>query len=248
MKNNAINEEKSPEIIKSQAPSMWTKEEEQYLRESWGYISVEAIAKKMNRSLNSIKSKATKMKLGASIENNLNYLIEVDGGINDKTASLVNKADILVSGSYITDSNDYLDKINKLRSIFMNRGFTLAELMAVIVIIGIIAVITTMTVDRSIKNSRYDTCLAQEKNIIEGAKMWSYDNAGELEKLDKKEITNITISIPKLQNGNYIEDGLKSPMTNEVYSTDTNVTITSSNGTSYDYEVIYGKEEEICSK
>ncbi len=181
-------------------------------------------------------------------ENNLNYLIEVDGGINDKTASLVNKADILVSGSYITDSNDYLDKINKLRSIFMNRGFTLAELMAVIVIIGIIAVITTMTVDRSIKNSRYDTCLAQEKNIIEGAKMWSYDNAGELEKLDKKEITNITISIPKLQNGNYIEDGLKSPMTNEVYSTDTNVTITSSNGTSYDYEVIYGKEEEKCSK
>jgi len=176
--------------------------------------------------------------------NNLDYLIEVDGGINDATAPLLEKADILVSGSYITDSGNYLDKINSLRSVFMNKGFTLAELMGVIVVIGIIAVIVTTTVDRSIKNSRYDTCLTQEKNIIEGAKSWSYDNASNLPGAGETK----TISVSDLQNGNYIEDGLKSPMTNEVYSMDTSVKITSSNGTSYDYDVIYGTEEENCSK
>ena len=123
-------------------------------------------------------------------------------------------------------------------------GFTLAELMGVIVVIGIIAVIVTTTVDRSIKNSRHDTCLTQEKNIVEGAKSWSYDNAKELPEAGKEKF----ISVSDLQNGNYIEDGLKSPMTNEVYSTGTNVKITSSNGSSYEYEVIYGDEKEKCSK
>jgi len=47
-------------------------------------------------------------------ENNLNYLIEVDGGINDETIKLINKADIAVVGSFITDSNDYKKQINKI--------------------------------------------------------------------------------------------------------------------------------------
>jgi len=177
--------------------------------------------------------------------NDLNYLIEVDGGINDKTAGLVRKADILVSGSYITDSDNYLDKINNLRSMFMGKkGFTLAELMAVIVIIAIIAVIATTTVDRSIKNSRYDTCQAQEKNIIEGAKMWSTDNASKLPIAGQ----SVTVSLTALQNGNYIEDGLKSPMTNGVYSSGSSVVISSSNGTSYEYVVKYGNDKENCTK
>lgn len=47
-------------------------------------------------------------------ENNLNYLIEVDGGINDKTIKKVNKADIVVVGSFITDSDNYQNQIKKL--------------------------------------------------------------------------------------------------------------------------------------
>ena len=43
-----------------------------------------------------------------------NYLIEVDGGINDNTVHLVSDADIIVVGSYIT-SGDYEERIRNLK-------------------------------------------------------------------------------------------------------------------------------------
>ena len=43
-----------------------------------------------------------------------NYLIEVDGGINDNTINLVRDADIIVVGSYIT-SGDYEERIRNLK-------------------------------------------------------------------------------------------------------------------------------------
>ena len=48
-------------------------------------------------------------------DNNLNYLIEVDGGINDLTINKIPNIDIVVSGSYICKSNNYQEKINKLK-------------------------------------------------------------------------------------------------------------------------------------
>ena len=41
----------------------------------------------------------------------------VDGGINAETKKQVKDADILASGSYILNSDDYQDAITKLRSI-----------------------------------------------------------------------------------------------------------------------------------
>ena len=46
---------------------------------------------------------------------NYNYLIEVDGGINNETIKLCNKADIAVVGSYITKQN-YEEAIESLRN------------------------------------------------------------------------------------------------------------------------------------
>lgn len=42
-------------------------------------------------------------------------LISVDGGINDETRRKVNDADIVVCGNYITSSNNFQDRISKLR-------------------------------------------------------------------------------------------------------------------------------------
>lgn len=46
---------------------------------------------------------------------NYNYLIEVDGGINDQTIKLCEKADICVVGSFITKQN-YSEAIEKLKN------------------------------------------------------------------------------------------------------------------------------------
>ncbi len=50
-------------------------------------------------------------------ENHLDLDIEVDGGINDKTAVLATDAgaDILVSGAYILNSDDAKKAIRKLK-------------------------------------------------------------------------------------------------------------------------------------
>ncbi len=51
------------------------------------------------------------------IQNNYNYLIEVDGGINNENASLVKEAgcEIVVAGTYIFKSEDYQKSINSIR-------------------------------------------------------------------------------------------------------------------------------------
>ena len=48
-------------------------------------------------------------------EKNLNYIIEVDGGIDDKNILLVSDVDLVVVGSFITDSDNYKGQIRKLR-------------------------------------------------------------------------------------------------------------------------------------
>ena len=49
-------------------------------------------------------------------ENNYQYLIEVDGGINDTNITLLKQSnvDIIVVGSFITNSNNYQEQIEKL--------------------------------------------------------------------------------------------------------------------------------------
>lgn len=47
-------------------------------------------------------------------KNGLNYLIEVDGGVSNKTRSFVESADVLVAGTYVF-KNDYATAIQSLR-------------------------------------------------------------------------------------------------------------------------------------
>ena len=47
-----------------------------------------------------------------------NYLIEVDGGINNNTIKECLNADMFVVGSYITSSGDFEEKINEIKSNF----------------------------------------------------------------------------------------------------------------------------------
>ena len=46
---------------------------------------------------------------------NIDALISVDGGVNDKTRGMCSKADIVVAGSYIINGEDFQEKITSLR-------------------------------------------------------------------------------------------------------------------------------------
>jgi len=50
-------------------------------------------------------------------DNNYHYVIEVDGGINAQTIKYCKMADIVVVGSYITNSDDYQSRIDELNKI-----------------------------------------------------------------------------------------------------------------------------------
>lgn len=48
-------------------------------------------------------------------ENNYNYVISIDGGINDTNIEKVQGVDFVISGSFICMSDNYQEQINKLR-------------------------------------------------------------------------------------------------------------------------------------
>lgn len=189
-------------------------------------------------------------------KNGLAYLIEVDGGINDNTIKMVKKADMIVTGSFITDAENYQSQVYKLMKSLRN-GFTLAELLGVIVVLSILGLVAVTSIDNSLKSSRYDSCLVQETNLTEGAKMVMIDHPNLLPSAS----SSVIIPVNVLQNGGningqmidsgYIEKDLVNPMTDKSYvssSSGVSVRVTTTNGTSFDYTVVYGNNDESCHK
>ena len=77
----------------------------------------------------------------------------------------------------------------------MKKGFTLIELMAVIVLLAVIAVIAFPIVNNSLNDSKIKTCQNQKKTIIETAKRWVADHSDEI----KSEI-----SVTELKDSGYL--------------------------------------------
>lgn len=172
-------------------------------------------------------------------ENNLSFIIEVDGGINNETIKKVKKADVVVCGSYITDSKDYKEKVKLLK----HNGFTLAELLGVIIILSIISIISFSAIDRNLKEGRIKTCKAQEKNIIEGVKTWAIDDPRVLPETTE---TSTKKTIKELIDNGYIEEDLKNPMTDDDYKSETEVEIKKESDNKYTYKINYADGEKGC--
>lgn len=62
-----------------------------------------------------------------------------------------------------------------IRDIYMKKGFTLVELLAVIIILGVIALITFPIVDNSIKNSKQAALEQTIDSILESARNYSVE-------------------------------------------------------------------------
>lgn len=116
----------------------------------------------------------------------------------------------------------------------MKKGFTLIELVGVIIILGVIAAITIPIVDKSIKESKETLYNAQIENIIESAKAWMSDNAVGM----PYELSSFTLTLGELQDDGYADKDIENPRTGGYFGRSTTIVVTNENG-SLKYEV-YG--------
>ncbi len=62
----------------------------------------------------------------------------------------------------------------------MKKGFTLVELLGVIIIISLLALLTSVAVTKLVKDSKQQISNVQKSLIVEAAKIWGADNLGKL--------------------------------------------------------------------
>ena len=122
----------------------------------------------------------------------------------------------------------------------MKKGYTLIELLAVIVILSVIAAIAYPKIIDVIGSSKIKAYNVSKKNIVESAKLKYLADVNSLNVSEYK--------VVDLIDEGYIKNTAKNPLTNEKYTEDAKVLITNDNGNvSYSYvegETLY----DIVSK
>ena len=113
-------------------------------------------------------------------------------------------------------------------------GFTLAELLGVMVILSLISIITVPAVTDALQKYRANLCESQIKEIIGAARSWASDN---ILILPTEEGYTYTVDLETLSSYGYIDKDIKNPVTKEKFDLeDTKVTITRV-GKKYKYEI-----------
>ena len=115
----------------------------------------------------------------------------------------------------------------------MNKGFTLIELIAVIILLGALSLIATVTVNNTLKENRQKSCEMQLENIKSGAKNWASKNALILPSEDGKYITK---TLRELKDEGFVDKNIKNPKTDELFSDDIKIIITRVDN-NYKYEL-----------
>lgn len=97
------------------------------------------------------------------------------------------------------------------------QGFTLVELLAVIVILGLIALVSVPAITGIIKSGKEDLADSQKDTIEMAAKNWASDTTNVM-KLPSSDGGVICVTIPTLQNQGYLDLDLKNPKTGKAYT------------------------------
>lgn len=116
----------------------------------------------------------------------------------------------------------------------MKKGFTLAELLGVIAVLGIIALITVPAIDKSLdkgKSELYDTQIQQLKK---GLKDYLSENIKQMPKNDGETLCK---SIDELQKNGNLPLDIKNPKTNESFSLETKVCVQKITNNEFKYYV-----------
>ncbi len=115
-----------------------------------------------------------------------------------------------------------------------NKGFTLAEILGVITILGLLGLIVFPAVDKAIKEGKEDLYKVQVSNIEAGAIAWVAENVFSA---PSKEGEMITLTLRQLKQAGKVDNEIINPKTKTLFPNDMLVTITKKSG-SYKAEVL----------
>lgn len=115
-------------------------------------------------------------------------------------------------------------------------GFTLVELLGVIIILGVLALLIIPTIDKSLKAGKQKLYENQIENIELATNSWALDNLFALPENDDE---YIIVELGQIKASGYIDTEIINPLTGELFPNDTQIKITKK-GKKYVYEVVEG--------
>ena len=143
-----------------------------------------------------------------------------------------------------------------------NKGFTLVEVLAVVVILGILSAITIPTVSTIISKNQEDNLKNLEKTIKSAAKMYISDNRynilltsdacdanneRDIDKIDTNDLNpNSKLPIKILVDTGYIKGKIEHPSTKKLMKTDACFVTIKYNCNTKDYNYTFDISNEDC--
>lgn len=125
----------------------------------------------------------------------------------------------------------------------MNKGFTLVEVLAVLIITGVLLLISIPTIDSLLLKQRKKLYQNQLVEVEDALKLWGEVNADKLP-VDANTPTNVTLK--DLKSAGLIKDDYSNPITEKCYANSNSFTISLVNEM-YVYnvtELVDGKDED----
>lgn len=131
----------------------------------------------------------------------------------------------------------------------MKKGFTVIELLATIIILGIIGTIGVAMFDKVIHNMRLKAYETQKQNFILSSERWLNDKKGTSEFPKKEELNSevsYKLSLRKLLKDSYIDKDICNQEDRLKIDYDNSYVEISVNGKIYDYKLNIVNTEEEC--
>lgn len=103
-----------------------------------------------------------------------------------------------------------------------NKGFTLAELIGVIVVLSLICLITVPAVANILKQNKQSLCKTQLNNILVAANNYASENLLSMPTVDQE---SKIITLQDLIDTSFIDENIKNPVDKEIFDPEIEITI-----------------------